>query len=190
MSILRYPTPVDWAQAVLSDFDTFLLDHAAAEKKASSMAMTMISHYPDKPQLIMAMTDLAVEELSHFKEVVRIIYNRGLTLGSDTKDPYINELRKNFRKGTDTYLLDRLLIAGIVEARGHERFGLVAQALETGPLKKFYLAITQSEARHYQLFIDLANLYIPSGQVSARLDELLNIEASIVKALPIRALLH
>lgn len=190
MSILRYPTPASWAQAVLADFDAFLVDHAAAEKKASSMAMTMISHYPDRPELILAMTDLAVEELNHFKEVVKIIYNRGIQLASDEKDPYIVGFRQSLRQGKETYLLDRLLIAGIIEARGHERFGLIADALEPGPLKKFYQAITQSESRHYQLFFDLAKRYLPSDEVEERLNELLDIEAKIVESLPIRAMLH
>ncbi len=46
----------------MADFDSFLLDHAAAEKKASGMAVSMLSHYPDRVELVAAMADLAVEE--------------------------------------------------------------------------------------------------------------------------------
>ena len=44
---LKYHTPFEWTEVVLADFETFLQDHAAAEKKASGMAMSMLSHYPD-----------------------------------------------------------------------------------------------------------------------------------------------
>ena len=73
----------------MSNFDSFLLDHAAAEKKASGMAMSMLSHYPDKVELVMAMADLAIEELSHYREVVKWIHRRGLLTAADKKDPYI-----------------------------------------------------------------------------------------------------
>lgn len=187
---LRYATPHVWTEAVLDDFDAFLLDHAAAEKKASGMANSMLSHYPDRTKLVMAMVDLAIEEMTHFREVVRIITERGLILGADAKDPYINEFRKTFRKGSDAYMLDRLLVGGIVEARGCERFGLVAEALEEGALKGFYRAITESESRHHHLFVELAREYFDGEVVDQRLGELLDIEADIVRQLPIRAALH
>ncbi|HET8706283.1 MAG TPA: tRNA isopentenyl-2-thiomethyl-A-37 hydroxylase MiaE, partial [Pseudomonadales bacterium] len=152
--------------------------------------VSMISHYPDKPELVSAMSELAVEEMSHFREVIKWIHSRGRQLGNDEKDPYVVQFRKAIRRGTDLYLLDQLLIGGIIEARGHERFGLVAEALPAGGLKNFYRAITQSESRHYDVFVNLAYRYLPEEMVTARLDELLNIEAAIVAALPIRAALH
>lgn len=187
---LRYATPAAWTEAVLADFDAFLIDHAAAEKKASGMANSMLSHYPDRIKLVNAMIDLSIEEMTHFREVVRIMAERGLHLGADEKDPYINQFRTAFRKGSEVYMLDRLLVGGIVEARGCERFGLVGEALEEGPLQNFYRAIAKSEAKHQDLFVDLANEYFDENTVTQRLDELLDYEAQIVKTLPIRAALH
>lgn len=190
MFSLRYATSKEWTNTVIESFDEFLLDHAAAEKKASGMAMSMLSHYPDRPQLVTAMLDLALEEMTHFREVVKIIMQRGLVLGADKKDAYVINLRNLMRKGSEVYFLDRLIIGGIIEARGCERFGLVAEALPPGDLKKFYLAITESEGRHENLFVDLAKLYFPETDVNQRLDELLDEEARICEALPIIAALH
>ena len=187
---LRYATPVEWAERVAAAMDDFLPDHAAAEKKASSMAMTMVSHYPDKPDLVTAMVDLALEELSHFRAVVKLMQQRGLQLLPDEKDPYVNALRRSCRRGELPYLLDRLLIAGIIEARGAERFGLLARVLPEGELKRFYASITRSEMAHQALFYDLANLYADRQQVTERLGQLLDDEAAIVKELPFRAALH
>ena len=187
---LKYKTPGVWAEGIASAMDVFLPDHAAAEKKASSMAMTMVAHYPDKPELVSAMIDLALEELSHFRSVVRLMNERGLTLLPDEKDPYVNALRRNCRHGEPNYLMDRLLIAGIVEARGAERFGLVAEALPEGDLKRFYDAITRSELEHQDLFLQLAMKYSDAEEAQQRLHELLVIEAGIVSELPLRLALH
>lgn len=189
-SPLRYSTPPAWVDAVMADFDSFLLDHAAAEKKASGMAVSMLSHYPDRVELVAAMADLAVEELSHYREVVRWIHRRGLLTAADEKDPYVLAFREAIRRGKEAYLLDRLLTASIIEARGAERFALVAEALEPGPLKTFYRSIARSESRHYQLFLELARLYIDASVIEQRWGELLDIEAAIVADLPIRAALH
>ena len=187
---LLYNTSREWTDRVLADFDSFLLDHAAAEKKASGMAMSMLSHYPDRLELVSAMADLAVEELTHFREVLKWVHQRGLQTGPDQKDPYVIEFRKSIRRGREEFLLDRLLVAAAIEARGAERFGLIAAALDKGPLKLFYNSITRSERRHYQLFIDLAKIYLPAQTVNQRWQELREIEAAIVARLPIRAALH
>jgi tRNA-(ms[2]io[6]A)-hydroxylase len=174
----------------MADFDSFLLDHATAEKKASGMAISMLSHYPDRTELVTAMADLAIEELTHYREVLKWIHQRGLTTAADQKDPYVVAFRQSLRQGREVYFLDRLLLASIIEARGAERFALVANALQPGPLKKFYQSIARSEARHYELFLDLAKKYLPDDMIDHRWKELLDIEAKIVVDLPIRAALH
>ena len=189
-SPLRLATPTAWTEAVMADFDSFLLDHAAAEKKASGMAISMLSHYPDRVELVAAMADLAVEELTHYREVVKWIHRRGLLTVADKKDHYVLALRDTIRQGREEYLLDRLLTASIIEARGAERFALVAQALPGGALKKFYQSIARSEERHYELFLELAGKYLDPQTIAKRWDELLDIEAAIVTGLPIHAALH
>ncbi|HUH37681.1 MAG TPA: tRNA-(ms[2]io[6]A)-hydroxylase [Spongiibacteraceae bacterium] len=187
---LRFRTPASWTAAVMADFDRFLLDHAAAEKKAAGMAVSMLSHYPDRTELVTAMADLAVEEMSHFREVVKILHSRGLQLARDEKDAYVLAMRAAVRNGSDDYFLDRLLVGGIIEARGAERFGLVAEALADAPLKRFYQSITRSEERHYALFVDLARRYFPEPVWRARLDELIDIEADVASRQADRPALH
>lgn len=187
---LRINTTQKWTDTVLGDFNLFLNDHAQAEKKASGMAMSMLSHYPDKAKLVKAMLDLSIEELNHFREVVKLMQSRGLTMGSDEKDPYVNKLREQMRKGTDVYMLDRLLIGAIIEARGCERFALIGQHHSEKDMQAFYHLIAESEAKHHLLFIDLASEYFPKPVIETRLDELLDIEAKIVTGLPLRPALH
>jgi tRNA-(ms[2]io[6]A)-hydroxylase len=187
---LKFKTPPSWAEDIVDAMDVFLPDHAAAEKKASAMALTMVAHYPDKARLVSAMIDLALEELGHFRAVVKLMHERGLTLLPDEKDTYVNALRRCCRQGTEQYFLDRLLIAGIIESRGAERFGLIAEALPEGDLKRFYRSITRSELAHEGLFVQLAEHYFDAKEVQVRLVELLARESAIAEALPFRLALH
>ena len=187
---LRAKTPQKWLDTVLGDFDTFLLDHAAAERKASAVALSLISHYPDRTRLVAEMMDIAREELEHFYQVYLQLVARDLTLAKDQKDEYVGALRKQIRNGPEAYFLDRLLVSGIVEARGCERFDLIAQAHPEPPLKAFYKEIAASEARHDEAFCGLARAYFDNDVVQARLDALLDIEAQVMLALDVRPALH
>jgi tRNA-(ms[2]io[6]A)-hydroxylase len=183
------PTRAAWVDAVRGDFDAFLRDHAACERKASATAMTLASHYRDKERLVTKMVDLACEELQHFRKVYACIVARGGQLGDDTKDRYVRELLGLARRAPEVYLLDRLLIAGVIEARGCERFQLLATAL--GPdMAPLYADFAESEARHADLFVDLAGIYYSEDEIATRLDQLERAEAAIVCALPLRAALH
>lgn len=184
------PTPAGWVEVVLADFDTFLQDHASCEKKASGMALNIAAHYRDQTDICNAMADLAVEELSHYREVVRMLHARGQHLGADTKDPYINALTREIRKGPAHYLMDRLLLAAIVERRGHERFGLLAAALPAGPERRFFAAITASENRHWQVFLQLAIPRYPAAELQDRCNQLVYLEGKLMLSLPARAALH
>jgi tRNA 2-(methylsulfanyl)-N6-isopentenyladenosine37 hydroxylase len=187
---LKRPTPPGWTEAVLADFETFLLDHAGCERKASASALAFVAHYPDRRNLVEACLGLAREELGHFEAVWRLLDARGRTLRADTRSLYMDRLAKEFRQGSEPYFLDRLLAAGIAEARGCERFGLVAASLPDGPERDFYREIARAEVRHQELYLDLAREYFPRDEVEARLETLLSAEARIVEELPIRAALY
>ena len=187
---LRTKTPPEWTKVVLRDLDAFLVDHAACERKASATALKLVSHYSDRTKLVRELIPFAQEELEHYAQVMEIILDRGVDTRPDEKDPYVRALMKLVERGPERYFLDRLLVLGIVEARGCERFGMVADALEPGPLKEFYADITRSEARHHGLFVRLAREYFPPEVVQARLDELLEAEAKIIESLPLRPAVH
>ncbi len=187
---LRVSSSNEWLNAVLEYFDAFLLDHASAERKALAVALSLISHYPDRKELVTAMMDLAREELDHFHQVYLRIDARGGTLGPDSKDSYVRSLLGLVRRGPDLYFLDRLLVSGIIEARGCERFSRLAAALEETELRDFYDGIARSEKRHRDGFVELARLYFSKAQVDERIEELLDAEAKILADLEIRPALH
>ena len=187
---LKCKTDPRWIKAVMADFNSFLIDHAANERKASTLAMSMVVHYPDKDDIVREMIDLAMEEMAHFREVIKIMLRRGLQQLPDKTSFYIGSLLRAMRKDPKYYLLDRLLMFSIVEKRGAERFGLVGEALKEEKIKDFYQRLAAAEYRHYELFITLAHKYFNRKDVDERLEQLLQIEADIVQQCPFRAAVH
>lgn len=188
---LRRATSPDWVVAVLSDFDAFLRDHAANERKAAASAMRLLVHHHDCDPLVDAMVELAEEEMEHFRRVLALLRARGSALGQDAPDPYMTHLHAAMQKRVKSeFLLDRLLVSSIVEARGCERFGILADALAPGGLADFYRELAHVEARHRGVFVRLANQLFAADRVAARVDELLDAEARIVAGLPLRPALH
>lgn len=189
ISLLRQ-TPPSWTELILSRFDEFIVNHAACERKASSTGINFVVQYPDRKFLIEPMIRLAKEELQHFHQVSRLMLERNLTFKADEKDPYINGLIKCQRNGSEQRLLDRLLIFGIAEARGCERFGLVGRALPEGTLKTFYQQLADAEERHHEIFIEMASHYFNRNEIEHRLNDLLMEEAKLFDSLPHRAAVH
>lgn len=187
---LRVSTPSDWLDVVFADFGAFLVDHALCERKASAMGMSLVAKYPDRIEMIEPLIAFAREELEHFHIVYRLMEQRGLRLVGDEKDVYVNALRKLSRAGGDPLFLDRLLIPGIVEARGCERLQMVAEAISDPELAETYLDLARAESRHHGLFFRLARIYFQESVVRQRADELLSAEAEIVKSLPLRPAVH
>ena len=179
-----------WIKTVCRDFDAFLLDHANCERKASAMAMSLIVKYPDRTQLIPGLIDLAREEIEHFGEVWEICAARGLTLIKDEPDPYVKRLLDAARHGRDERLIDRMLIASIIECRGAERFGILAKELEDETMRSFYERLWKAELKHSHLFVHLLLKEFAADTVYPRLQELLELEAQIVTELEYRPALH
>lgn len=187
---LAVATGNHWLQTVLADFPSFLQDHASCERKASGAALSLAAHYPDRPALVDAMANLAVEELGHYRDVIRLLIDRGIQPAPDTRDPYVNALNAVVRKGRDNYLVDRLLVASVIECRGQERFSMIAHALEDDHLAPFYRRIAASEDRHWQLFLELAHSECPDADIDRRWEEIVAREADVVQSLTLRPALH
>lgn len=183
-------TPPAWTECVINGFDHFLLDHASAERKASAMAISFVVQYPNRYELHDPMIRLAREELRHYQQVMKLIRARELLWERDEKDPYVRALLARLSTETNRRLLDRLLMGGVIEARGVERFGLVAQAHPDADLRKFYQQLSESEARHASLFPDLAQHFFEKQEIEARLTQWLAWEKEAMLSVPIRPALH
>lgn len=187
---LRRASRPEWLSTVLGDLNSFLVDHAACERKASALGMSFVVHYPDRHEMLDELIAFSREELEHFHIMYRVLRDRGLTFANDYQDEYVGALRRLVRTGREERLLDMLVLAGVVEARGCERMGLVRDALPDGELQRVYEELTRAEARHHGLFFRLARLYFSEAQISERSEYFLDQEVRIIEAQPLLPRLH
>lgn len=181
---LHSRTPIEWGVAVLADPFSLLIDHAFLEKKAATNALELLARWPNDwlDGWVEAMTGVARDEVAHLSQVVRILLSRGGRLDRFHKNPYANALRELVRKGEPTELLDRLLVAALIEIRSCERFSVLAAASTDPELSGFYRALFSSELAHYRVFLHLAGKFTAQAELDARWQEMLVAEARILAA--------
>ncbi|MCC1485608.1 tRNA-(ms[2]io[6]A)-hydroxylase [Winogradskyella immobilis] len=189
---LKLPTDPRWVNIVEKNIEDILTDHAYCEQKATSTAISLIVSFPEYTDLVIEMTALVKEEISHFKMVHDRIIANGWVLGRDRKDDYVIQLLKFFPKGGSrtTQLVHRLLYAALIEARSCERFRLLSEELEDKELAEFYRKLMVSEANHYTMFLGFARQYGDRDQVDKKWQDLLNYEAEIMKGLGKKQTMH
>jgi tRNA-(ms[2]io[6]A)-hydroxylase len=183
INFLVQPTSSEWLKQALADFDTILLDHSHCERKAAGVAVNLMFRYPSYSKLIRQLTTIAKEELEHFEQVNDWLDKKGIKLAPLKPAPYGAKLKAQIRKDEPDRLLDSLLVAALIEARSHERLGLLAEHCPDSNLTKFYHGLMASEARHYGIYWVLADEYFERDLVQKRLGELAIIESEILSNL-------
>lgn len=191
---LRLPTDPRWADIASKNISEILTDHAYCEQKAASSAISFIIHHPEKDDLVEAMTDLCREEMGHFAMVHEQIRKRGLTLGRQRKDEYVEQLMAFFRGrdggSREQRLIHDLLIAALIEARSCERFRVLSENIADAELAAFYRDLMVSEANHYTMFLGFARKYGDRAEVDALWHRLLEFEAGVMADLGTRERIH
>lgn len=185
---LQLPTDPRWVNLAEKSIEFILTDHAYCEQKAATTCISTIQRYSDKQKLVAELAPIVTEEWGHFRLVLAELHKRGLKLGRQRKDEYVNALIQFETKGNteEKRLLDNLLMCALIEARSCERFKRLSEGLDDAYLRNFYRRFMESEAGHYVLFIELAEHYIDKEKVKARWKEWLQYEAEVMHNLELR----
>ncbi|OJW59536.1 MAG: tRNA 2-methylthio-N6-isopentenyl adenosine(37) hydroxylase MiaE [Sphingobacteriales bacterium 50-39] len=185
---LQLPTDPRWVDLASLSLEDILTDHAWCEQKAATSCISLIQRYSAKEKLVQDLSPIVTEEWGHFRLVLAELNKRGLRLGRQRKDLYVNKLMEfEIRGGTeDQRFLDRLLIFALIEARSCERFKRLSEGLDDEYLRQFYRRFMESEAGHYHLFIELAETYLDKEEVRRRWKQWLDYEADIMTSQEIR----
>lgn len=179
---LKLRTDPRWVNIVESNIEEILTDHAWCEQKAATNAITLITQNSEHPQLVTDLLYIVKEEIEHFEMVHELIKSRGLKLGRERKDDYVNELFKFMKKdgSRQSAFIDRLLFAALIEARSCERFKVLSENIQDKELAKFYYDLMVSEANHYTTFLGYARKFGEGIDVEKRWKEWLQFEDSII----------
>lgn len=185
---LKLPTDPRWVNLAGMSLEEILTDHAFCEQKAATTCISIIQKYADKERLVQELAPIVTEEWGHFRQVLAELNKRGLKLGRQRKDDYVNKLLEFEKKGgnPEERFLDKLLLSALIEARSCERFKRLSEGLTDEYMRTFYRKFMESEAGHYTLFIELAEHYLPKDRVRTRWQEWLRYEAEVMQELEIR----
>lgn len=180
---LKFETATSWVDIAKSGLEQVLTDHAFAEQKAASNAVSIIINYSEETKLVQAMSDIAIEEMEHFKMVHDFMVARDMILGREQTNDYAKHLHSFFPKTHDRTdaLIQRLLIAALIEARSCERFKVFSENIDDEELSAFYQELMVSEANHYTVFLGFARAYQDRAIVDKKWDGLLAYEAEFMK---------
>jgi len=181
---LKFETETSWVEVAQNGLQQLLTDHAFAEQKAASNAVSIIINYSEETPLVKDMSDIAIEEMEHFRMVHDLMVQRGMVLGQATKNDYALQLQQFFPKTKDRTeaLIHRLLVAALIEARSCERFKVFSENMDDQELSNFYKDLMVSEANHYTLFLGYARKYMDRNIVDQKWHNLLAFEAEMMKS--------
>jgi len=189
---LQLPTDPRWVDLASKQIDEILIDHAYCEQKAASTCISLIQAFPEHQKLVEELSPIVTEEWGHFRMVLRQLTKRGYSLGEQRKDDYVLGLidyrKKHGGRTREDFLLGRLLMSALIEARSCERFKLLWKHFEDRDqeLAVFYKDLMVAEANHYKLFIDLAKEYVAEEKVATKWEEWLAYEADLLANMEVR----
>ena len=170
-------TSEEWVNLAISHPMEILMDHAHCERKAAGVALQLMFRYVSEPGLSEVLSPLAREELEHFETVLSILKARGRKLQKLASPPYGAILAKNICKDEPSRMLDSFLVAGLIEARSHERMNLLSIHSPDPELRNLYADLMRSEAKHFGIYWKLADERFDRDILTSRLEELARVES-------------
>ena len=174
---LAAPSSQAWLEQAVARPDLVLIDHAHCERKAAGVALQLMFRYPSDEQLGEQLSALAREELEHFEQVLALLQRRGIPLKTLPAPAYGSSLMAQVRKAEPQRMLDTFLVAGLIEARSHERMALLAAQSPDPALQALYGELLASEARHFGLYWVLCEQRFGREVTVERLQELAAVES-------------
>jgi tRNA-(ms[2]io[6]A)-hydroxylase len=174
--LLRVATPDGWIAHACASADVLLIDHANCEKKAASTALALMFAYAEDLELASNMSRLAREELRHYEQVAKLIVSLKIVPQRLAPGRYAERLRRLVAKAEPQRELDLMICGAFIEARSCERFAALSRVIGA-PLRGLFEDLHEAEARHYELYLSLAER--ASRRAAVQLEERIGIFAAL-----------
>jgi tRNA-(ms[2]io[6]A)-hydroxylase len=190
MLLWREKLPDSWLPKVRARLGEVLIDHAHLERKAATTALNL-EKYRELYSHVRELNAIAVEELQHFDQVLRLLEERGIPFGQPMRSPWINKMMAAVRKGRREQVIDHLVVCSLIEGRSCEKFQILAGGVrDLDPaLADFYASLVESEGNHYATYQIMAR-GIDEDETRRRLDFFLNLDAELIRQPHDLPLLH
>ncbi len=176
--ILQVPTSDAWLTKAATSLESLLSDHAECEKKAAVSAINFTRYFHDDHRILKQLALIAREEMRHYDRVLYWIDTLGYSYQPTQASGYAKCLHSKVRSGREG-VLDRLLIAAVIEARSCERFLCLVPYLPE-KLAGFYHKLYEAEKRHAQVYLDFATAWCGDSSWQSRFSSLLAWEAEVI----------
>src|SRR6478752_10780129 len=89
---LKLATDPRWVNLAEMSLEDVLTDHAYCEQKAATSCISLIQRYSRRERLVNELAPIVTEEWGHFRLVLAELQKRGLQLGKQRRDEYVNAL--------------------------------------------------------------------------------------------------
>jgi tRNA-(ms[2]io[6]A)-hydroxylase len=177
---LTVPTRPEWAPLAAANLPVFLADHAVCEQQVAVYALSLAGHYPGDHELVEQAAALALEEVQHFRRVVRILHRRGYPTAGRRPNRWVQALRARVALGREPWTkVDRLLFGALIEARSCERFTRLLGIVADAEVRRLLNDLGPAEKRHWETFYALAAREVPADELAARWQGWLAFEAGL-----------
>lgn len=152
------------------------------DSKKNELAGELVARkdFAHSDDLIQKMVRLIKEEFHHFEQVLEIMHSRGIEYRNARAGRYAKGMMTQVRTHEPATLIDKLIVGAFIEARSCERFAKLAPHLDE-ELKKFYISLLRSEARHYQDYLKLAQA-ISTTDIADRVSHFAAVEAELISS--------
>ena len=177
---LKSSSSKEWIRLAINNPSHILIDHAHCERKAAGFALELIFRYTGDVEISEILSPLVREELEHYERVLSLLRNKCIPFVQQKSPPYGKLLTSKIRKDEPLRMLDSFLIAGIIEARSHERMSLLAENFQDQKLKLLYGDLLKSEAKHFSIYWQLAFKRFDKEMIDKRLHELSFFESKVL----------
>lgn len=188
---LRAPTPAGWPAIAAANLPAFLADHAVCEQQVAVYALSLAGYYPSDIELVEQAAALAMEEVQHFRRVVRILGSRGYPTAGRRANRWAQALRARIEVGREPWTkVDRLLFGALIEARSCERFTRLLAELDDPEVCRLLQDLGPAEKRHWEIFHALASREVPTVALAERWSAWLDAEATLQRDLGVAPTVH
>ena len=178
------PTQPGWLELNSANLDEFLTEAADCERKASALAMQFTSKYPKYKELMNGLVSIAIGNLQNFQALLGHFDKKGIEMLREIqKNLYTINLIYKCRHKHRERLLDKFIVASLLELRAAERYDQLINKLETKKMQSLLSRISARKKIHSEEYLQLTAKYFKAEEIKKRVKYFIQIEHTVMRSM-------